>query len=138
MYNSIKKKITVILVIAVYCSTAFSEQSASADAKFLDRIARKQESLVEMGLNFNDMRKAFGDYMKDQDVSEDISRAMGKISSAADSKYAERLEQKLTAIIKDSIKDMDSMQVFTPNPAMMGTVPPESENKLEAGRSEDK
>ena len=130
MCNTIKKNITVILVIAVYCSTAFSEQSASADAKFLSRIARKQASLVEMGQCY-DMRKAFGDYMKKQDISEDVSRVIEKSAMISNSKYTERLEHKLTALIKDSINNVDNMAPFMPNPAILGTVTPESENKLE-------
>ncbi|MDP8258347.1 MAG: hypothetical protein P9L90_02865 [Candidatus Aadella gelida] len=136
MKKTIKKKITVILVIAVYCSTAFSEQSASADAKFLSRIARKQASLVEMGQNYDDMRKAFGNHMKEQDMSEEVSRVMENAALMSDSKYTERLEQKLTAIIKDSINSADSLSMLMPNPALMGTVTPESEDKLE--RTEEK
>ena len=131
MYKIVKNKIVVILVVAVYCSTAFSEQSASADAKFLNRIAQKQASLIEMGQNSADLRAAFGKYMKEQDTSEDVSSALERSSTSLDSKYVERLEHKLIAIVKDSIKDVDNMQQFMPNPVMMGTVTPESKDKLE-------
>ena len=134
MRKTVKRKIIVLLVIAVYCSTAFSEQSASADAKFLNRIARKQASLSEMGQSPEDLRMAFGKYMKELDVSEDVSRAIDSARISSNGKYADRLEQKLTALIKDSVKDVDSMQQFLPSPVMVGTVTPESEDKLDQSK----
>ncbi|MFH1837614.1 MAG: hypothetical protein ABH862_05840 [Candidatus Omnitrophota bacterium] len=141
MYRIIRKKIVVILVLAVYCSTAFSEQSASADTKFIERIVQKQASLIEMRQNSADIMTVFKKYMKTEDVSEDVLKAIEKTNSLSDSKYVDRLENKLTSIIKDSIKDADSMRVFMPSPAMVGTVTPESENKLEyieEGKAEKK
>ena len=137
MFRVVRTIIITSLAITFSVTVVLSETvealSVPSDSKYVARMQRKQALLLEMNQETDVLKKAMGIPL-DFDKKETLE-------TIANGKYIDRLGHKLEAVIKDAIKDIDTMQSWTPQPLMNGTCPPESrfdlediESKIEEGK----
>ena len=124
-------KITLAVLMAVSIAVmAIAEEmtalSPSTDAKFVSRIEKKQECLTDMGESVNGLLTLTkGKPAENEEIT------------LQDSKYVERLQQKLGNLIGDSVRSVDMVKPIMPAPPVFpGNLSPES--KFEKSKTEPK
>jgi len=120
----ITAKIILILIIGaalavpeVLAGTVSAVANDTSDTKFLSRIEKKQEFLMCMSQSIAELK--------------DACRKRAVVSSAEEeslssSKYVERLEKKLGALVKESVQDVGYRQMPAVQAAMVSHLSPES------------
>jgi len=122
--------ILVVFVTKIACLAGISETAGSlSDSKFISRIERKQESLVCMEKDIDDLRAL---RIKCESKNTEDEKAL-----LSDSKWLTRLEHKLGAIVNDSIKDTECSRQMVPRPAFNGMVVPKSRFEKEPAEKEE-
>jgi len=119
------------LILSVFCLSAVSEPgvelaASSSDAKFTDRISKKQELLAYMGQDMQELKKV----CLKRSSKKKTALPEKEISDAAVNpvkrEYIKRMEKKLSLLVNESLKDMNCTKHATFQPMMPGNLIPES------------
>ncbi|HPS19390.1 MAG TPA: hypothetical protein PKY78_00165 [Candidatus Omnitrophota bacterium] len=121
MKNTIKYIAVSWIVAAMVCPVVYAGAVASvgdtSDSKFVSRIEKKQEFLMCMSQSISELKDAC---RKRAVESNNESEALSS------SKYVERLEKKLGALVKESVQDIGYKQMPAVQAAMVSHLSPAS------------
>ncbi len=124
---------TLVTVMALFAAIFGTISIASeANSKFVSRIIRKQQSLMRMGQSADVTADILKKYLSsNKNTINSVGKVIEESATLSDSKYIDRLERKLGAMVKEAVLDVECVKFSPSRPVFSGNLLPESQFKLE-------
>ena len=130
--SSLSIIVIAISLLVVFCDTVYSMSELSSGAKFVSRIERKQELLVDIGQDIRELNILIRNSVEQKRSFREGAEAYDKVeASLSNGKQLDRLESSLSAIVQDSMKDIGCVKKGISQSILMRNLVPESHFQLE-------